>query len=102
MKQCSTTEYDLLSDVKNISSAIKIQRFFRHFINGRKLRNQMKYKYNKIWKFKPFLVRCVLDGINFRYSTSYFKYIEHIYNNIEIWSHKGSDAYDDTFDISFS
>ena len=79
-----------VSDLK-ILSAIKIQNCFRHFIRGRCIRKNMKYKYKNIWRIKSFVVMNILDSPNFIYSKSYKDFIKYIYNSVEAYSYQDSD-----------
>jgi hypothetical protein len=80
-------------------SVIKIQKWFRHCLKGKKIRNDMKYKYKQLFKLKSFVIRCVLDSNTFIYCKSYKDYINHIYNSIEVWINLDED---DEENYSFS
>jgi hypothetical protein len=89
---------DIDMKILKILSVVKIQRCFRHFIEGRIIRKKMKYTVNKICTLKSFVVACKLDSINFL-SKNYKDYVKNVYGSIEIWLHQDSD---DESDVSFS
>ena len=82
-----------------LKAAIKIQKCFRHFINGRQKRFEMRYNCKNVWKLKSFAVRCALDENTFLYSKSYRQYLTNVYNSLNVWLHKDSD---DVCDYSLS
>ena len=83
--------------ISETDAAVRIQKCFRHFLNGRKIRNQMKYEYKNIWKLKSFSVMCALDNTPFIYSKSYKNYVNNIYNSIQVWFHQDSDDEEDYY-----
>lgn len=82
-------------------SIIKIQKWFRHCLKGKKIRNNMKYKYKRLFNLKSFVIKCILDSNTFIYSKSYKDYIKHIYNSIEVWIHLDEDD-DENYSLSFN
>lgn len=83
--------------IRETYAAVRIQKCFRHFLNGRKIRNQMKYIYKNIWKLKSFVVMCALDDTPFIYSKSYKEYVNNVYNSIQVWIHLDSDDEEDYY-----
>ena len=82
-------------------SVIKIQKWFRHCLKGKKIRINMKYKYKRLFNLKSFVIKCILDSNTFIYSKSYKDYIKHIYNSIEVWIHLDEDD-DENYSLSFN
>ena len=83
-----------------ISKIIKIQKWVRHFLKGKKIRNNMKYQYKGLFKLKSFVIRCALDDFTFTYCKSYKKYIENVYNSIEVLINQDSDD-EENYSLSF-
>jgi hypothetical protein len=84
-----------LDDVIISNSVVLIQRSFRHFLNGRRLRNNMKYKHKNIWKLKSFAVRCALDKDAYLSCKNNREYVDKVYNSIQVFIHQDSDDEED-------
>lgn len=88
--ESTQTEY-----IERVKCAQKIQKCFRHFLLGRKIRNEMKYSCKNVWKLKSFAVRCALDESAFLYAGSYKNYVNNVYKSIEVWLHQDYDDDED-------
>ena len=79
----------------NDAAAIKIQRYFRHFLEGRRIRERLKYNVHNIWNLKSYAVMCVLDNRLFLRLKSYREYVDRVYKSIQVWLHQDSDDEED-------
>ena len=74
---------------------IKIQKWVRHILKGRKIRNYIKYKYKNVFKLKSFVIRCALNDASFIYCKNYKDYVKNVFNSIQVWIHQDSDDDED-------